>query len=143
MNAKTIAAIALAVTFALAAGSLLLRHIKPLVPSSALYVTYAENEDFKDNARVYKPFLRRNIYYLHLPAARPEYRWWVINFSAATILTPNPPRFLFFIPYVSRAESRGVPLVQSAEAQEWFWQFTGQEASFTGNGFTCSVRRVE
>ncbi len=140
MSRKTkIIIIAIAV-FVLAGLAVLVRYVKPLVPTSAVHVIYSEGEDFKADAVAYKRLFRRNIVFLYFPGARSAPKWWGIDFNSMTIYPLNPPRRIFSLYYVVTGKSIGMSIDNAAQSDEWIWQFTENEASFSKNGFACMVK---
>ncbi len=127
------------VVLVLAGFTVLVRYVKPLVPTSAVRVIYSEDEDFKGDAAAYKRLFRRNIVFLHFPGARSAPKWWGIDFSSMTIYPLNPPRRIFSLYYVVTGKPIGMSIDTAAQSDEWIWQFTKNEASFSKNGFACKV----
>jgi hypothetical protein len=120
--------------------AVLVRYVKPLVPTSAVRVIYSEGEDFKGDAVAYKRLFRRNIVFLRFPGARSAPKWWGIDFSSMTIYPLNPPRRIFSLYYVVTGKPIGISIDTAAQSDEWTWRFTKNEASFSKNGFACMVR---
>ncbi len=133
--------IAIAVLF-LAGFAVLLRYAKPLVPTSSVRVIYGEGEDFKADAVAYKRLFRRNVIFLHFPGARSAPKWWGIDFNNMMVYVMNPPRSLFSIHYVVQGKPLGVSIDTIGSAGDWSWQFTDTGASFSGNAFSCSVKKT-
>jgi hypothetical protein len=131
--------IAVAVLF-LAGLAVLVRYVKPLVPTSAVRVIYSEGEDFKADAVAYKRLFRRNVVFLYFPGARSAPKWWGIDFNSMTIYPLHPPSRLFSLHYVVTGKPIGMSIDSAAQSDEWIWQFTENEASFSKNGFACMVK---
>jgi len=125
-------------------GLVLAAGVQPLAAAPALQVVYGEHEDFHADAAVYRRLKLRNdgFYLLHLPHARTAYRWWAVDFKSLTIRSVAPPRSLRSRKFLLKGEPAGVSVEDRARLGEWSWHFTEAGASFSGNGFTCSVRRV-
>lgn len=123
----------------LTVSALLMRHVKPLIPTS-FEVLYTETEDFLSDGKAYVPAFRRNLLYIHLPRARPEHRWWVINYNSTSVSSPRPPAFLIIGYMVFQKDFYGAPLDENI-ADKWMRRFDGKNISFAGDGLTCIVRR--
>jgi hypothetical protein len=133
--------IIIAITFLVFAGlAVLVRYVKPLVPTSAVRVIYSEGEDFKADAVAYKRLFRRNVVFLYFPGARSAPKWWGIDFNSMTIYPLDPPSRFFSLYYVVTGKPIGMSIDKAAQADEWIWQFTENEASFSKNGFACMVK---
>lgn len=118
----------------------LLQIVRPLMRDPRVQVIYAEGEDFKDNATAYRKIFDRGLVYLHLPEARPENRWWEIDFGKKTISSRDAVRSLVSVRYVFRDETPGLQIYNRGRTGEWSWRFSDTGAVFSGNGFSCSVR---
>jgi hypothetical protein len=123
-------------------GLVLAAGVQPLVATTSVQVVYGEHEDFHADAVVYRRLKLRNdgLYLLHLPHARPAYRWWAVDFKGLTIRSVSPPHSLWKREFLLRGEPAGVSVDDRAQLGEWTWHFTEAGASFSGNGFTCSAR---
>jgi hypothetical protein len=140
MSRKTkIIIIAIAV-LVLAGLTVLVRYVKPLIPTSTVRVIYSEGEDFKGDAVAYKRLFRRNVVFLYFPGARSAPKWWGIDFSSMTIYPLHPPSRIFSLHYVVTGKPIGMSIDSAAQSDEWIWQFTENEASFSKNGFACMVK---
>lgn len=110
---------------------------QPLQESKALQVIYGEQEDFFGDAAVYRKLGNDTFFILHLPRARPAYRWWTLDFKDLTIAAGGAPRTIGSRYYLLRGDRAGAKL----DDRDWYWHFTAAGAAFAGNGFTGSVRR--
>lgn len=119
----------------LGAGAQLLRE------SDSLQVIYGEHEDFFDDAVAYQKFRNDTYFILHLPRARPVYRWWVVDFKEMTLTLGKTPRSMGSRKFLLRGDGGGTKIDDRKNRGEWYWHFTDRGAAFSGNGFTCSVRR--
>ena len=140
MSRKTKIIIAAAVVVFLAGIAVLVRYVKPLVPTSSVRVIYSGGEDFKDDAAAYKRLFRRNVVFLYFPGARSAPKWWGIDFNGMTIYPLHPPSRIFSLHYVVTGKPVGMSIDSAAQSDEWTWQFTKNEASFSKNGFACMVQ---
>jgi hypothetical protein len=113
---------------------------QPLLETRSLQVIYGEQEDFFADAVVYQKVRNDRYYILHLPRARPAYRWWTVDFGDMTITAGNAPRSLGSRKYLLRGD-RGTNIDEKQKMGEWYWHFTEAGAAFSGNGLTCSVRK--
>jgi hypothetical protein len=118
--------------------------LQPLAGTRVLQVVYGEHEDFHDDAVVYRRLKPRNdgFFLLHLPRARPAYRWWAVDFRDMTIRSIDPPRSAGTRRFLLRGEPAGIPVDAKDRMGEWTWHFTAEGASFAGNGLTCSMRKT-
>lgn len=142
MSLRTKIQLALGAALVLSLGALLLRHVTPLIPATALEVAYSsEGEDFRGDARIYRPLFRKGVYYLHLPRAASSHRWWVVDLASTMLYWSDDPRRFLFFHFVSRRDTPGIPLSDVENFGGWQWQFSQDGLSFAGEGLTCSVRR--
>jgi hypothetical protein len=116
---------------------------QPLFKSGSLQVIYGEHEDFFADAVVYQKAGSSTYYLLHLPRARSAYRWWAVDLNDMTIAVGEAPHSLGPRKYLMRRDQGGTKISDAAKMGDWFWHFDGGGAAFSGNGFTCSVRRTE
>jgi len=114
---------------------------QPLRETDALRVIYGEGEDFFSDAVVYRKVRNDSFALLLLPRARPDYRWWLVDFRNMSISVIRSPRSLGSRKYLLRGEPGGTTLDNKARMGDWYWHFTESGAAFSGNGFTCSVRK--
>ena len=114
---------------------------QPLRETKALQVIYGEGEDFFADAVVYRKVRSDAFALLLLPRARPAYRWWMVDFRNMSISVIRSPRSLGSRKYLLRGEPGGTKLDTMAQTGHWYWHFTDSGAAFSGNGFTCSVRK--
>lgn len=142
ISRKTKIVIIAVAVFVLAGLAVLLRQVKPLVPTSAVRAIYSEGEDFKADAVAYKRLFRRNVVFLFFPGARSAPKWWGIDFNNMTIYPLNPPHALFSLHYVITGKPLEMSTDSLAQTGEWKWQFAESGASFSGNAFSCSVISV-
>jgi len=110
--------------------------------SVALQVIYGEQEEFFADAVVYQKLRNDTYYILHLPRARASYQWWTVDFRDMTITAGKAPRSLGSRKYLLREDRGGRSVDDRQKMGEWDWHFTEAGAAFSGNGFTCSVRRT-
>ncbi len=115
--------------------------LQPLVAVAGLQAAYGEGEEFFSDAVAYRKMRNHDALLLHLPHARPAYRWWTIDFGNETIALSAPPRTLRRWHYVLRGDLDGINIADQTMFPNWYWHFIGGVASFTGGGFTCSVKR--
>jgi len=115
---------------------------QPLKKTGALTIIYGEDEEFYGDAAVYRKFRNDTLFLVHLPRARPAYRWWSVDFRNTTISMSGPPRSAGSRKYLLRGEPKGMVVGDKDGKADWSWHFTENGAAFSGNGFMCSVRRV-
>jgi hypothetical protein len=132
-----------AVLFLLLWGIFLAAGAQPLFETGSLQVIYGEHEDFFADAVVYQKARNATYYILHLPRARSSYRWWTIDLKDMTINLGGAPHSLGLRKYLLRGDRGGTNIGDAAKMGDWFWHFTESGAAFSGNGFTCSVRRAK
>ena len=123
-------------------GAFLALGAQPLKESGTLTVIYGENEDFYADAAVYQKMRNETLFLIHLPRARAAYRWWSVDFKNMTIIAGNAPRSLGSRKFLLRGEPKGAEIGNKDKMGDWFWHFTESGAAFSGNGFTCSVRKA-
>lgn len=116
---------------------------QPLMESAVLKVIYGEGEDFYADASQYHKFRNDTVYFLQLPHARTSYKWWAIDFSNSTITAVPSPHSLGSQLFVLRRDQKGIAIGNKEAMGDWYWHFTEDGAAFSGNGFTCSVRRSQ
>lgn len=127
----------------LAWGLILAVGLQPLRAAADIEVIYGEQEDFFSDAAVYLKQGNDSQYLVHLPHARPAYRWWVVDFGDLVITLTGPPRTTGSRKYVLKIDLGGTNVADRKALGDWYWHFTGDGAAFSGNGFTCSVRRMK
>ena len=115
---------------------------QPLFKSGSLQVIYGEHEDFFTDAVVYQKARDSTYYILYLPRARSAYRWWTVDFNDMTIAVGGAPHSLGHRKYLLRGDQGGTKISDTAKMGDWYWHFDESGAAFSGNGFTCSVRRT-
>jgi len=115
---------------------------QPLFVTGSLQVIYGEHEDFFADAVVYQKARNSTYYALYLPRARSAYRWWTLDFEDMTIIAGSAPRSLGSRKYLLRGDRGGTKIDDKQKMGDWYWHFTETGAAFSGNGFTCSVRRA-
>jgi hypothetical protein len=115
---------------------------QPLFRTGSLQVIYGEHEDFFADAEVYRKARNHTYYILHLPRARSVYRWWTVDFNDMMIARGGAPHSLGTWKYLLRGDQGGIKIDDAAKMGDWFWHFDDSGAAFFGNGFTCSVRRM-
>jgi hypothetical protein len=116
---------------------------QPLRESRELQVIYGEQEDFFADAAVYRKVRDDTFFILHLPHARPAYRWWAVDFENLTVLAGSEPRTIGSRKYLLRGDWSGTNIDDREKMGEWYWHFTETGAAFSGDGFSCSVRRIQ
>jgi hypothetical protein len=126
----------------LAWGAVLFIGYQPLVPAADVQVTYGEQEDFFSDAAVYRRRGTDAPLLIHAPHARPDYRWWVVDFNDLVITRIAPPRSAGAEKFILKKGLLGTNIADRDALGEWYWSFTDGGAAFAGNGFTCSVRRA-
>jgi hypothetical protein len=131
-----------AVLCLLAWGLFLVSGAQMLRESSSLQVIYGEHEDFFADAVAYQKFRNDTFHILYLPRARAAYRWWMVDFRDMTITAGKAPRSLGSRKFLLRGDRGGTKVDDRQKMGEWDWHFTEAGAAFSGNGFTCSVRRI-
>jgi len=114
---------------------------QPLKESGTLTVIYGEHEDFYADAAVYQKVRNETLFLIHLPRARPSYRWWSVDLNDMTISLIGAPRSVGSRKYLLRGDRR-TKIDDNQKMGDWYWHFTESGASFAGNGFTCSVRKA-
>ncbi|HLE39867.1 MAG TPA: hypothetical protein VI956_00010 [Nitrospirota bacterium] len=142
LSRKTKTTIIASVVLVLAGLAVLVRYVKPLVPTSTVRVIYGEGEDFKADAAAYKRLFRRNIVFLHFPGARSAPQWWGIDFNNKSLYPLSHPRRLFSLYYVVTGKPLAMDIDSARPAGEWSRQFTESGASFSGNAFSCIVTKT-
>ncbi len=115
--------------------------LQPLAVVTGLQAVYGEGEEFFSDALAYEKVGNRAVLLLHLPHARPAYRWWTIDFRNEVVELSAPPRSLRKWRYVLRRDIDGINLADQTRFPDWYWHFAEGEAAFSGSGFTCSVKR--
>jgi hypothetical protein len=123
-------------------GILLTVGVQPLLESGSAQVIYGEHEDFYADAVIYHKARNETSYILHLPRARPSYRWWTVDFADMAITLGSTPLSIGSRRYSLRSDRGGTKIDDAQHMGEWYWHFTETGASFSGNGFTCSVRKT-
>jgi hypothetical protein len=113
---------------------------QPLEETHSLTVIYGEDEDFYADARVYHKLRNETLFLINLPRARSAYRWWSVDLTNMTISLVGSPRSVGSRKYLLREDPKGTDVGNKDKMGDWFWHFTEQGASFSGNGFMCSVR---
>jgi hypothetical protein len=124
-------------------GAFLALGAQPLKESGTLTVIYGEHEDFYADAAVYRKVRNETLFLIHLPRARPSYRWWSVDLNDMTIILIGAPRSVGSRKYLLRGDPRGTDVGNKEKIGDWFWHFTEQGAAFSGNGFMCSVRKAK
>jgi hypothetical protein len=114
---------------------------QPLQESKALQVIYGVQEDFFADAAVYRKVRNDTFFILYLPHARPAYRWWTVDFRDLTISAGSAPRTVGSRKYLLRGDRSGTKIDDRAKMGDWYWHFTETGAAFSGDGFSCSVRK--
>jgi hypothetical protein len=115
---------------------------QPLQESKTLQIVYGEQEDFFADAAVYRKLRNDTFFILHLPRARPAYRWWTVDFKEQTILAGSAPRTIGSRKYLLRRDRGGTMIDDREKMGDWYWHFTETGAAFSGDGFSCSVRKT-
>jgi hypothetical protein len=126
----------------LAWGAVLLTGLRPLLATPELQIIYGEHEDFYSDAAVFRKQNNDMFFVLHLPRSRPAYRWWTVDFENLVIATSSPPRTFRSRTYIIDGDLSGTNIDDKDAMGEWHWHFTETGASFSGNGFTCNVRKA-
>jgi hypothetical protein len=124
-------------------GAFLAVGAQPLKVTLSLTVIYGENEDFYSDAAVYQKVRNETLFLIHFPRARPAYRWWSVDFKDMTISLIGKPRTVRSRKYLLRGDEEGTAIGNKDKMGDWFWHFTESGAAFSGNGFTCSVRKTQ
>src|SRR5512137_796307 len=97
---------------------------QPLTATDTLQVIYGEHEEFFADAAVYTKIRNGASYYLHLPHARPAYRWWNVDLKAMTITAGAAPRSLGARKYLLRGDRGGILVDDKDKMGDWYWHFT-------------------
>ena len=116
---------------------------QPLKEAGSLTAIYGEHEEFYADATVYHKIRNETLFLINLPRARPSYRWWSVDFKNMTISSIRAPRSVGSRKYILRGGQEGNEIGKKDDGEAWYWHFTEQGASFSGNGFMCSVRRAQ
>jgi hypothetical protein len=116
--------------------------VQPLKETASLNVIYGVNEDFHADAAVYQKVRNETLFLLHLPRARPDQRWWAIDFKNRTISSIGIPSSMGSRKFLLRKGREGTEIGNKDAKEGWFWHITEQGAAFSGNGFMCSVRKA-
>lgn len=114
---------------------------QPLKETGSLTIIYGENEDFYADAAAYRKVRNETLFLIHLPRARPDHRWWAVDFKNMTISSIGAPSSVGSRKYLLRGDQEGTVIGNKDNKEGWFWHFTEGGAAFAGNGFTCSVRK--
>jgi hypothetical protein len=122
-------------------GAFLALGAQPLKETSSLTVIYGEDEDFYADAAVYRKVRNDTLFLIHLPRARPAYRWWTVDFKNMTIIAGKAPRSLGSRKYLLRGDRGGTKIDDKQIMGDWYWHFTENGAAFSGNGFMCTMRK--
>ena len=117
--------------------------VQPLFADKRTDVVYGEGEEFFSDAAAYRKFRNDHFLILHLPRARSTYRWVSMDFEDMTITLTKSARSLGSFKFRLKNDEKGTILQESGPGGEWFWHFTDQGAAFSGNGFSCRVRRLQ
>lgn len=117
--------------------------VQPLTMDRGTEVIYGEGEDFYSDALVYRKQGNDRFLFLHLPRARPAYRWVSIDFRNTTLTLASPPHTLGSLRYLMKNDDQGTKIGAPGPAAGWYWHFTEQGAAFSGEGFSCKVRRAQ
>jgi hypothetical protein len=124
-------------------GAFLALGAQPIREIKTMTVIYSEDEDFYADAAVYQKVRNDTLFVIHLPRARPAYRWWSVDFKNMTISMIGAPRSVRSRKYLLRGDQVGTAIGSNDTRGDWFWHFTEQGAAFSGNGFMCSVRKTK
>jgi len=124
-------------------GAFLALGAQPLKESGTLTVIYGENEDFYADAAVYQKVRNETLFLIHLPRARPSYRWWSVDLKDMTISLIGAPRSVGSRKYLLRGDRGRTKIDDNQNMGDWYWHFTESGAAFSGNGFMCSVRKAK
>ena len=123
-------------------GSFLAIGAQPLKKTGLLTIIYGEDEEFYADAAVYQKIRNDTLFLVHLPRARPAYRWWSVDFRNTAISMIGAPRSAGSRKYLLRGEPKGTVVGDKDGKADWSWHFTENGAAFSGNGFMCSVRKA-
>jgi len=126
----------------LAWGAVLALGLQPLTTATGVQVVYGEQEDFFSDAAIYRGQGNGHRYLIHAPHARPAYRWWSVDFSELVIMRIGPPQTVGSRKFVLKRDLQGTNVADRDVLGDWNWHFADGGAAFSGNGFTCSVRRT-
>ncbi len=116
--------------------------LQPLVAASGFQVIYGDGEDFFSDAVAYRKVRNEFLLLLHLPRARPAYRWWTVDLKNEAIALSGPPRSLSERRYIVKGDLDGSNIADPTKFRDWYWHFTTGGASFSGDGFMCSVHKI-
>ena len=116
--------------------------LQPLVAATGLQVVYGEGEEFFSDAVAFRKVRDHDVLLLHLPHARPSYRWWTVDFRNEVIVLSAPSRSFHRWHYALRGDLDGTNIADQTRFPNWYWHFTAGDAAFSGSGFTCSVKRT-
>ena len=122
-------------------GAFLALGAQPLKENGSLAVIYGEDEDFYADAEVYQKVRNDTLLFVHLPRARPAYRWWAIDFQNATFAPIPSLRSMRSRKYLLRGDQEGPAIGNANDQGTWSWRFTETGAAFSGNGFMCSAKK--
>jgi len=59
-----------------------------------------------------------------------------------TIMLGSAPRSLGSRKFLLRGDGSGRSIDDRQKMGEWYWHFTETGAAFSGNGITCSIRKI-
>jgi len=116
--------------------------VKPLTVHAGADVIYGEGEDFFSDAVAYQKLRNSSFLLVHLPHARPAFRWVAVDFRNRSITLAGPVRKLGSFTYWLKTDGPGEQIADQAPVGAWYWRFTDQVSAFSGNGFSCRVRRI-
>lgn len=122
--------------------AILVLGVHPFTVEPSLQVIYGEGEDFYADAAAYRMLRSDSRIMFSLPHARVAYRWWSVDLDNMTIALIRAPRAAGRWKYLLKSDPQGTMIGDSAALGEWSWNFTDSGVAFSGNGFTCSMRRM-
>jgi hypothetical protein len=120
-------------------GLALLLGVQPLVPSGDVQIIYGEQESFHADGTAFSRIRNHSVFFVHLPHAAPDFRWWTVDFRNQTITEVRPPRSLGSWRFILKGDMAG-RRINAAKNDEWLWRINERSASFTAKAFTCRVR---
>lgn len=116
--------------------------VQPLVKARGYEIIYGEGEEFFSDARVYRKLGNDTGIIIQLPRARAAYRWTAVDFTGQAITFPRPARTIGSLRFWLKKDVLGKRIEDLEASGKWFWHYTDDGAAFSGDGFSCRVRKI-
>jgi hypothetical protein len=133
---------ALAVLCFLLWGAAFALDVRPLLPAPDVRIVYGVHEDFHSDGMAFRGLRNAAFFIVHLPQAAPGHRWWTIDFRDLSIAMSGPVRSLGTerrVHYALKGDLDGASIGADEHRGAWTWRFSGDSASFAGQGLSCRV----